>query len=94
VVNRDPRRAVAATVSLADGEFTRGAIAYEVTGPSPLATNSFGREEVGLRERPVEAAGSAFKHEFPACSVTVLEVALDPGRRRGQGATKIGTEVR
>ncbi|HET6260633.1 MAG TPA: hypothetical protein VFG99_00145, partial [Chloroflexia bacterium] len=75
VVNRDPRRAVAATVSLADGEFTRGAIAYEVTGPSPLATNSFGREEVGLRERPVE-------------------VALDPGRRRGQGATKIGTEVR
>jgi len=87
VVNRDRERTVAAAVRLADGRIAPGAVAYEVTGASPEASNSFETPQaVGVRERRIvpqdgrqegrasgtQTGGDEIVYEFPAHSVAVL----------------------
>ena len=77
VVNRDRDRGHAATIELADGGTTGGAIASEVNGPDVGATNSFEQPRlVDVRERRLEVCGRRFTHEFPAHSLTVLRLRL------------------
>ena len=76
VVNRDPEREARTTIALCDAAFDGTITLYEVTGPEPGAKNDFGKERVGVSERPIEAEGSSLEHTFPACSITVLRAGL------------------
>jgi alpha-N-arabinofuranosidase len=78
VVNRDPERAHAATIQLADAVAVAAVDAYEVNGASPHVTNSFEQPQaVTVQERKGIAAGpSSFEYSFPAHSVTVLHARI------------------
>lgn len=78
VVNRDPDHEVAATIQVADKQIGTRVSAYEIGGSDPDASNSFeDPKRVSTRRSSVPASGSSFEHEFPAHSVTVLEMSLE-----------------
>ena len=77
VVNRDPERALATTIELAEPASATDGVAYEVNGADPGVVNSFEQPEaVSVRERQVEANGDVLCYTFPAHSLTLLRLRL------------------
>ncbi len=77
MVNRHPDRTVRATVVLRGFEPLQPVQAQVLSGPDPLATNTFDApERVGVGEAPLPTIqGDRFVYRFPASSVTVLVLA-------------------
>jgi alpha-N-arabinofuranosidase len=75
VTNRHPLDAVETRVEVPG--FEAGSVTlFEVNGPSPTATNSFDAPEtVNVKERQLEARGSAIPLTFPPHSLSVLRLA-------------------
>jgi len=79
VVNRDRDRPHRATIDLGGATATGEALVSEVNGPDVDATNSFEHpDRVGVREHRRAVSGHRLEHEFPAHSVSVLRVRLEP----------------
>ncbi len=73
VVNRDPERAHATTIQLADLAIA-SVDAYEVNGAGPNVINSFEQPQaVTVQEKKeISAGASTFEYRFPPHSVTIL----------------------
>jgi alpha-N-arabinofuranosidase len=73
IINRHPRCKVKASISLAGFPNLSSKSAWQLSGPDPLAANSFGAPEA-IKARAIdlpEIKGNYYKEELPACSVTV-----------------------
>lgn len=74
VINRHPERKARLRVSWGGRGRYQPVQAWQLSGPDPLACNTFDAPDV-LRVQPVEPpglSGEGFQAVFPACSVTVL----------------------
>jgi len=77
VVNRDRDRAHRASLDLGEATVKDDVTLSEVNGPGVDATNSFETPRaVDVRESRLPARGHRFEHEFPAHSISVLQVPL------------------
>jgi alpha-L-arabinofuranosidase len=62
------------SVELAGWRARPGGRAFQITGTSPEATNTFANpHSVNTREVKLEASGSRFQYQFPRHSITWLE---------------------
>jgi alpha-N-arabinofuranosidase len=74
VVNRRKEGDVTASVELAGARVKPGACAFQITGSSPEATNTFANPQaVVTQEVKLEASGSRFDYQFPRHSISWLE---------------------
>jgi alpha-N-arabinofuranosidase len=74
VVNRRKEGDVIGSLELAGGRARPGGRAFQITGTSPEATNTFANPHaVVTQELKLEASGSRFRYRFPCHSITWLE---------------------
>jgi alpha-N-arabinofuranosidase len=78
VVNRHPERAIEVELTLRGLESLLPTQAWVLSGPHPLAANSFDMpEQVTARQvAPARLRDGHGTHRFPACSVTVLSLGV------------------
>ena len=77
VVNRHKDRALGAQFEILGAKPARAGKVFTINGPSPETTNSFEQPNVvGTTSRDHGDFGTQFTFEFPAHSVTLLEMAL------------------
>ncbi|HKW98934.1 MAG TPA: alpha-L-arabinofuranosidase C-terminal domain-containing protein [Bryobacteraceae bacterium] len=77
VVNRHKDRALAAQFDIAGVKLARRGNVFTINGPSPDAVNSFEQpNQVAITSREFADFGPQFTFEFPAHSVTVLEIGV------------------
>ncbi|PZR97326.1 MAG: alpha-N-arabinofuranosidase [Candidatus Nephthysia bennettiae] len=78
-VNRGRDSALDAELRFADGAEAVSGKVFEVSGESPDSRNSFSDPEaVAVRSRDFAECGSVLRHRFPAHSMTVLRLQLQP----------------
>jgi alpha-L-arabinofuranosidase len=77
VVNRRKEGDMVGAVELAGWRARPGGRAFQITGTSPDATNTFANPRaVVTREAKLEASGSRFQYQFPRHSISWLELEV------------------
>ncbi|MBI3667934.1 MAG: alpha-N-arabinofuranosidase [Acidobacteria bacterium] len=77
VVNRHRERPLAARFEIGGARAGRAGKVFSINGPSPDAANSFDNpNQVGIASRDSGDFGAQFSFEFPAHSITLLEITV------------------
>ncbi len=77
VVNRHKQAAIPADIQMSGAQIDAEGTVHLITGEEPSVTNSFEEpDNVALHSEPSSVAGDSFAHEFPAHSMTILELPL------------------